>query len=190
MNIVGIGGSTRAGSSTEALLRQVLAAVERRGAATSIVSGSDLLLPPYEPGLDLPSAASRLVAGVRVADAVVIGSPGYHGSVSGLVKNALDFLEELREDERPYLSQRAVGLAVTAYGWQAAVQTLAAARQIVHALRGWPTPLGLAVNVAGTQLLDDGGGLADPELRARVEQLADDLVWFAASARASALSAP
>jgi FMN reductase len=40
---------------------------------------------------------------VRGADALVFGSPGYHGTLSGLVKNALDYLEELGRDARPYV---------------------------------------------------------------------------------------
>jgi FMN reductase len=85
---------------------------------------------------------------VRRADGIVIASPGYHGGVSGLVKNALDWVEELRADERPYFDGRPVGLIVVADGWQATVTTLVSLRSIVHALRGWPTPLGVAINTA------------------------------------------
>ncbi len=84
-------------------------------------------------------------------------SPGYHGTVSGLVKNALDYIEDLRDDPRPYLDGRAVGCVATASGWQAAVTTLTSLRSIVHALRGWPTPLGAAVNSAQVEFTADGG---------------------------------
>jgi FMN reductase len=65
------------------------------------------------------------------------------------VKNAIDYLEETARDDRVYLDGVSVGLIATAYGWQATGSTLAALRSIVHALRGWPTPLGAAVNCAG-----------------------------------------
>ncbi len=78
----------------------------------------------------------------------MIASPGYHGGVSGLVKNAIDWVEELRADERPYFDGRPVGLIVVADGWQATITTLSSLRSIVHALRGWPTPLGVAINAA------------------------------------------
>ncbi|MBS1870063.1 MAG: NAD(P)H-dependent oxidoreductase [Actinobacteria bacterium] len=177
MKVVGIGGSTRAGSSTELLLRAILSSTEALGAETALVTGEELLLPPYEPGARLPDHGLRLVELAREADAVVIGSPGYHGGISGLVKNALDYLEELREDDVPYLAERPVGLAVTAYGWQAAVTTLTALRQIAHALRGWPTPLGIAVNVAATPLGGQGPP-ADAGLQGRIEQMARELVGF------------
>ncbi len=58
------------------------------------------------------------------------------------MKNAIDLLEDLRGDSRVYLDGRAVGCIVTAAGWQGCNTTLGAMRGIVHALRGWPTPLG------------------------------------------------
>jgi FMN reductase len=177
MTVLGIGGSTRPGSSTEAAIRAVLDALERRGAEVEIVTGVDLALPPYEPGMALAEGAERLVEAVRAADALVIGSPGYHGSLSGFVKNAIDYVEECREDEFPYLAGRPVGLVVTAYGWQAAINTLSSLRNVVHALRGWPTPLGIPINVAAGGFEPDRR-TPDAELRARVEAMADELVSF------------
>lgn len=176
--IVGIGGSTREGSSTEIVVRAVLAAAERRGAETRLYAGPDLMLPPFEQTPGCAATAASLVADVRRADALVVGSPGYHGTISGLVKNVLDYLEELRSDDPPYLDGRAVGCVTTAYGWQAAVNTLTTLRQVVHALRGWPTPLGIALNVAGG-LVGDDGSFVDPRLKESVELMADQLLEFA-----------
>ncbi|KAA2262230.1 NAD(P)H-dependent oxidoreductase [Solihabitans fulvus] len=147
VNVVGIGGSLRTDSQSERALRIVLAGAAEAGARTTAFSGPDLVLPFYDPAeSDRPEAAKRLVELLRQADGVVLVSPGYHGTVSGLVKNALDYVEDLRGDERPYLDGRAVGCVATAQGWQASVTTLTALRSIVHALRGWPTPLGAAIN--------------------------------------------
>jgi FMN reductase len=177
MRIVGIGGSTRDESSTEVLIRAVLDASEALGAQTRLFPGRALVLPPYEPHRPLPRRASTLLDAVRNADAVVFGSPGYHGTLSGLVKNALDYLEELACDERPYLDGLPVACVVTASGWQAAVNTLRALRETVHALRGWPTPLGLAVNVADG-LLDGDGRFREPGLADQVQAIAAQLVNF------------
>jgi FMN reductase len=88
--------------------------------------------------------------------------------MSGLVKNAIDYLEDLARDERPYLHGRAVGLIATAYGHQAAMTSLLSLRTIVHALRGWPTPFGAAVRT-GTGLFGTDGACGDPAI---AEQLA------------------
>jgi FMN reductase len=115
-------------------------------------------MPFYDPSVvERTDAAKRLVETLRGADGVVLGSPGYHGTVSGLVKNALDYVEDLRDDPRPYLDGRAVGCVATAQGWQASVMTLTALRSIVHALRGWPTPLGSALNSKQVGFDLDGG---------------------------------
>ncbi len=118
--MVGIGGSVDDHSQSDRVLRAVLARTAELGADVRMFTGLDLDLPPYHTGAVLPARATGYMAAVRRADAVVISSPGYHGTVSGLVKNALDYLEELRDDERPYLDGSAVGLIAVARGWQAA----------------------------------------------------------------------
>ncbi len=115
---------------------------------------------------------------VRRADGLIVASPGYHGGVSGLVKNALDLLEDLRGDQRSYLEGRAVGCVVTAAGWQAAVTTLEALRSIVHALRGWPTPLGASLNTA-EPLFDGDGNCTDPKAADVLNAVARQVVEFA-----------
>ena len=167
--IVGIGGTIGAVSSTERALKIALDAVEREGYATRLFGGEDMArLPLYDPRAASRTSQEReFVDAVRKASGVIIASPGYHGSLSGVVKNALDLLEETAKDARPYLADMPVGLIATAYGWQATGSTIAALRSIVHALRGWPTPFAAAINTQVTQF-DDQGGATDPAV---VEQL-------------------
>jgi FMN reductase len=167
--VVGIGGTTRPASSTERALGFALKGAEEAGARVRLFGGAFLYsLPHYAPeSRGLTDAQRELIEAVRAADALVIATPGYHGGISGLVKNALDTLEELRDDARPYLDGRAVGSVVTAYGWQAAGTVLTSLRSIVHALRGWPTPFGAAVNTLETRF-ETAESCSDPKV---VEQL-------------------
>lgn len=172
--IVALGGTTRMHSSTERALALCLREIGSRGAETCLLAGRDLDLPPYAPGVPLPQAARQIVSELRRADGVILGSPGYHGGISGLVKNALDYVEELRTDQRPYLEGRAVGCVVTAAGEQGAVTTLMALRSVVHALRGWPTPLGAAIVTSGETFDQTGECLSqkiDWQLRAMSRQV-------------------
>ena len=157
--VVGIGGTIGGVSSTERALRIALDSVERHGYRTQMFGGADMArLPLYDPKATERTEDERaFVAAVRAASAVIIASPGYHGSISGVVKNALDLLEETARDSRPYLADMPVGLIATAYGWQATGSTIAALRSIVHALRGWPTPFAAAVNTQLTKFDEDGG---------------------------------
>jgi len=168
--VVGIGGTTRAASSTERALRIALKGAEAEGARTRLFGGTFLhSLPHYAPEHGERTAEQlELIEAVREADAVIIATPGYHGGVSGLVKNALDTLEELSNDTRPYLDGRAVGCVVTAYGWQGGGAVLTSLRSIVHALRGWPTPYGAAVNSLETRF-ETIDSCSDPKV---AEQLA------------------
>jgi FMN reductase len=177
--IVGIGGTPSAGSSTEAALRLALAEAERRGARTQLFGGQALAeLPLYlTPAARTAPVAAALVEAVRAADGLIIASPGYHGSISGLVKNALDYLEDTARDPRPYLTGVPVGLVVTAYGWQATGSTLAALRAIVHALRGWPTPLGATVNSALCTFAD--GGCSDAAMAQQIALVGQQVFEFA-----------
>ena len=179
--VVGIGGTLRSNSSTERALRYCLAAVERQGGRTKLYCGKDLDLPMYSPHeLERTPKAAELVGSLRAADAVVVASPGYHGSVSGLIKNALDYIEDLRVDPRIYLDNTPWGCITCAYGWQAAVGTLSHLRSIGHALRAWPTPLGVAINSAD-QIWDETGELTDVTVKTQLELLATQLLRFAQS---------
>lgn len=146
--IVGIGGTTGGPSSTEFALRAALDAAEAAGGRVRLFGGDFLaLLPHYNPkAAERTPEEAELVAAVREAGGLLIASPGYHGNVSGVVKNALDLLEETARDPRVYLTDMPVGLIATAYGWQATGSTIAALRSIVHAFRGWPTPFAAAIN--------------------------------------------
>ncbi|MDE1182582.1 NAD(P)H-dependent oxidoreductase [Paraburkholderia sp.] len=178
--VVGIGGTTRAASSTERALAFALRGAEASGARTRLFGGEFLhSLPHYAPEqLQRTDAQRELIEAVRHADAVIIATPGYHGGVSGLVKNALDTLEELRDDPRPYLDGRAVGCIVTAYGWQAAGSVLTSLRSIVHALRGWPTPFGAGINTLETRF-ESSEQCSDPKVVAQLATVGEQAAQFA-----------
>lgn len=168
-HIVALGGTSRPESATGRALAHCLELAEARGARTTMLTGEAINFPHYELGGASGNAAiAHFVAVLRDADAIIVGSPGYHGSLSGMVKNALDHVELLRKDDRPYFDGIPVGLVATAGGWQAAVSTLAALRTVIHALRGWPTPLGVAIN---TGVEGDAVGDASPQLCIMVDQL-------------------
>lgn len=179
--IVGIGGTTRPGSSTERALAAALAHAGRLGAKTQLFGGRELAaLPPFNPEIQTRTPEeSAFIEAVRQADGILLASPGYHGGVSGLVKNAIDLLEDLRADTRVYLDGRAVGCIVTAAGWQGCNTTLSALRDIAHALRGWPTPLGVTLNTAGISLFDAQGRCTEATVQRSLETLAEQALAFA-----------
>ncbi len=176
--IVGIGGTTREGSTSEQALVIALNAAQAAGAETEIFAGKDLHLPMYDPDPNsMTEAAKHLVESLRRADGVIFASPCYHGGVSGLIKNAIDYIEEMRSDDRVYLDGRAVGAIGCGYGFQGPGMVLAQLRQMTHALRGWPVPLGVGVNAAVVKFKD--GGCSEPAITKQIEIMAGQVVEFA-----------
>jgi len=177
--IVGIGGTAAPESSTETALKLALAAAGREGVRTKLFGSATLAaLPHYmTPASRTSDDARELLEYIRKADGFIVASPGYHGSISGIVKNAIDYIEETSKDVRVYMDGLPVGLIATAYGWQAATSTLATLRSIVHALRGWPTPLGAAINCSGGIL--KGGQCGDPRALAQLELVGQQVCQFA-----------
>ena len=186
--VIGIGGTTRSGSSTEQALRVSLRAAKAEGAETVLLAGPALRLPMYSPETaERSPEAMQLIDLLRRCDGLIIASPSYHGSVSGLVKNALDYAEDLSADQRVYFDGCPIGLIAVAAGWQGAGQTLAAMRAIAHSLRGWPTPLGAMLN-STMQLFDEAGDCLDPSAKAQIENVGRQVVQFLRMRRAAQIA--
>lgn len=178
--ILGLGGTLRPDSSTERALVYALHAATAAGADTSMLTASDLSLPLYNPDAPDPSSEDFLRM-VSDADGLIIASPAYHGGPSGWMKNALDYLEGLRNHERPYLDHRAVGCIVCASGTQAPTTALVSLRSTIHSLRGWPTPLGVVVDSLNSRV--NGVFQLQPATCDQLEILAMQVVMFARTMR-------
>ena len=182
--IVGIGGTTKASSSPEKALIHALALAAAQGAKTELFDGASIHLPMYAPESSHRSEdARKLIESLRQAHGVILSTPCYHGSVSGLLKNALDYVEDMSQDQHPYFDGRAVGLIVCGYGWQSTAITLSALRSIVHALRGWPTPMGVALNTAAGasagKTFDETGMVVEETSARQLRTMVAQVVEFA-----------
>lgn len=184
LRIVGIGGTSAARSSNLTALRVVLAAAEMHGASTTLLELGKLGLPMYEHGVASTDAVERYVASVRGADGLVWSSPLYHGTISGLFKNAIDWLEVLSNDKPPYIYDKPVGLLAVAAGGHA-LQAVSAMEHMVRALRGWTVPYVVGVNRAG-EAFERDGSIKNPSVERQLSKLGAEIVRAAglfASAR-------
>ncbi len=157
------------GSSTEMALR--CAGARRASPATAQVSylvGRDLLLPIYDVETDHRTEGARtLVEAVRRADGLLIASPGYHGGISGMVKNALDYVEDLADHPsvptRPSGRLHLRGAWVASHRGDPCTNSSSGSR-----LRGWPLPSAARYNSQLTRFDEK----ANPDDPAVAEQLA------------------
>ena len=167
--LAAIGGTMRHGISTELALHVAAAAARDEGVEVIAFDGDYIAALPHYRGPQWQAQdGQEMIEAVRSADALLIATPGYHGTISGMVKNAIDYLEELAKDQRPYLDGRPVGLIATAFGHQAANSSMGTLRTIVHALRGWPTPFGAAIKV-DPDSFDADGNCLDPTIQGQLE---------------------
>jgi FMN reductase len=178
--ILGIGGTSRPHSTSELAVRCALRAAQAMGARTRLIDGALIsALPLYVPGRRERSEDElAFVDAMRACDGVIVASAGYHGSITGPIKNALDLLEDLSRDDRPYLDGCAFGSIVTAFGLMACGTTLVTLRTIAHALRAWPTPYGAAFVAEGKMFEEDGTPL-DSRIGDQIGLVARQVVDFA-----------
>jgi FMN reductase len=173
LKVVGIGGTLREGSSSLGALRRALDSAEDAGAEVELLDLRELALPMYEPGRPLDDygpEVRRFVEAVRGADALILSTAAYHGTLAGVTKNALDFTQFLARDERPYFDGRIVGLISTAGGDQAATNANGAMINVVHALRGIVAPLMVAIPQAW-RITDGDGNITGEDHGGQLDQL-------------------
>ncbi|MBA3792450.1 MAG: NAD(P)H-dependent oxidoreductase [Actinomycetota bacterium] len=173
LKVVGIGGTLREGSSSLGALRRALDSAEDVGAEVELLDLRELALPMYEPGRPLDDyglEVRRFVEAVREADALILSTAAYHGTLAGITKNALDFAQFLAREEQPYFDGRIVGLISTAGGDQAATNANGAMINVVHALRGIVAPLMVAIPRAW-RITDEDGNITDENQGGRLDQL-------------------
>ena len=181
MKVVGIDATLRENSTSLGALRRSLAAAEEAGAEVELLDLNELRLSMYKPGKPLYAygeSVRRLIEATREADALLVSTAAYHGTLAGVTKNALDFVQFLGNEEPAYLDGKAVGLISTAGGEQAAANANAAMVNVVHSLRGIVAPLMVGVTRAWKHT-DDGGDITDDNYGRRLDSLGELVVNLA-----------
>ncbi|MFC7237272.1 NADPH-dependent FMN reductase [Saliphagus sp. GCM10025317] len=176
-HVVAVSGSLREESTTRTALQYVLEAAADAGAETTLLDLREYDLPVYDPDVDGQGDGDAAKQLVRDADAVVLGTPVYHGSYSGALKNFHDYCGW---DE---YEDTTVGLLATAGGGTYG-STLDHLRITVRGVHGWVLPHQVGIRNASSQFeadpnAIDGRAFVDPDLEERVEKLGRLLVEYA-----------
>jgi len=181
-HIVGVCGSLRDGSHTLQALKHALAAAEEAGARVTLFHPGETLLPfcygPEEG--ELAANAKKWRALAREADGFILATPEYHGSCSGVLKNALDLVGF---DE---MEDKVCGL-ISVLGGGANSSALNNLRLICRHVHAWVIPHQAAIGAA-YGAFDESGAFKDAKLAARVARVGTDVARYARSLRAERLS--
>src|SRR5258706_5756239 len=174
IRVIGLAGSLRAGSATCLAVHCVLRGAEEEGAKVELLDLAGYHLPflGREEEDGGANAVARLRADLRAADGIILGSPEIHGSISGVLKNALD-LASAHEFEG-----KMVGLVGIAGGRMGATETLSHLRTIGRSLHAWVVPSQASIGVSG-EAFDSRGEPVDPEVRDRLKSVGRQVARFA-----------
>ncbi|MFB6091358.1 MAG: NADPH-dependent FMN reductase [Halobellus sp.] len=168
IEVVAVSGSRRERSYTRRSLGIVLDSVaDGPGVETDCVNLAEADLPLYHPDRDEQGDSERLTRRVREAEAVVLGSPVYHGSYSSTFRNFHDYCS--KDDYR----DTAVGLVATAGGGSYGA-TLEHMRSTVRGVHGHTVPEQVGIRNASRKY--DGDTLTDADARRRLEELGEAVV--------------
>lgn len=169
VKIVGISGSLRSGSYSYLALQQAASQLSDLGADVEILDLRQLTLPFCSGETSYPDYpdVERLRSQVQQADGLILATPEYHGSVSGVLKNALDLMSF------DHLSGKVTGL-ISVLGGQSNSNALNDLRIIMRWVHAWVIPEQVAIGQAWNAF-DGDGQIKDPKLAERLEQFAKSL---------------
>lgn len=175
IHIVGVCGSIRRGSFTRMALASALAGAAATGATIRLIDLGDYNLPfvTGPDGLEQQLAdVQRLRADVKAADGIILATPEYHGSFSGVLKNAMDLMG-FEEFEGKML-----GLVGVSGGHMGAFDALNTLRGVGRALHAWVLPQQVSIPEAWS-VFDVDGRISDRKLEERIRETGAQVARFA-----------
>ena len=168
--VVALVGSLREESYTRRATTRALDGVEAAGGTAELLDLRDYELPPLNTDRTDQGDSQQVVEAVGNADAIILASPMYHGSYSGVLKNALDYcgFDEFED--------KTVGLLAVS-GGSFPITTLEHLRSVCRALNSWVLPHQAAI--PNVQSAFDSDGFVDEGTENRVDALGRRVVQYA-----------
>ncbi len=175
INIVGISGSLRPGSYTSLAVNIALEGAQASGASVRMLDLNDYALPFTQEiwsGGEPTAGILQLREDVKSAQGLILGTPEYHASFSGVLKYALDLMgfEEFEG--------KMIGLIGIAGGRMGAANSLAGLRAVGRSLHAWVVPEQVSVSEAWNKF-DKSGNLKDNELEESLKKVGRQVARFA-----------
>lgn len=183
MKVLALLGSLRERSATRRALEIALSGTQKTPLEVTVVGPQPLRLPLFEEGVtekdpDVVAFRNQVAA----ADALLIASPVYHDSYSGVLKNAVDHLYN-------ELADKPVALIAVGGGRTGQGQALEHLRAVFRETACWVLPRQVAIPSSG-KVFDAEFRLTDEELESRLIKLGQELVLRTRQLRPKSVVAP
>jgi NAD(P)H-dependent FMN reductase len=165
-NVLGVAGSTRQSSYSTRALKIALEHAKKHGAEVRLLELNRTVLPLYDPSAPASKEVEHAAEAIAWADAFILASPDYHGSMSGALKNFLDYFYE-------EFAGKVFGYIVASH--EKGLTVMDQMRTAVRQCYGWSMPYGVSTN--GPQDFT-GQETANTKLSSRLRMMARDLVIY------------
>ncbi len=177
LKVLGLAGEYRASSKSGMLVNAALNLAKSQGAEVVFWDLSEQPLPLVgEEGCWTHPNVQAFQALLSECDAFFLSSPEYHGTMSGVMKNTMDWMYD------KHVGGKVFGLMST-LGGVTNSNTLNHMRIALRWLHGWPVPEQLAVGHV-KEAFDEDGHLVDDSLKQRLESLVNSVLKAAEKLRA------
>ena len=179
--ILAFAGSTRKGSYNKKLIRVAVTGAQAAGGEVTLVDLRDLPMPLYDGDLEaeqgVPPNARKFKDLLKAHQGMLISAPEYNSSISGVLKNAIDWASRPEPGEAPLVcfTDKVAGLMSASPGALGGLRGLVTVRSILGNIGTLVIPHQVAVPKAHEAFHEDGS-LKDPKQKASVERIGAEVV--------------
>lgn len=169
-------GSTRKDSDNKKLIIEAARIAKKLGAQVTLIDLKDLSIPLYDGDLEseqgMPVNAIALRRLMIDSNVILIASPNYNHSPSGVLKNALDWASrsETGGSSREAFKGKTFALMCASPGKSGGVKGLPPLREIIETIGGTVIPEEVGIPQSDTAF-DEKGRLKDPVLQEKLKEL-------------------
>jgi len=187
VRVVALAGSLKANSLNHKLVSYAAKLAGDKGAHVDLIRLNDYDMPLFSEDIEKgegPNAAVRdLRSLVAQADVLLVATPEYNGSITGVLKNTIDWLSRPIKDSDvgPAFKGKVVGLMATSPGPIGGLRGLNHARDVFYNVGAIVMPEPVAVG-RGFSAFDEQGDLADEALASRIDHLVERAIKIGGAA--------
>jgi FMN reductase len=167
LNVLGVGSSMRQGSYSTTALNMILDMAKGNEAETKLLDLRQTNLPMLYAAKDDTHEIGQVTELVEWADAYILATPDYHGSMSGSLKNFLDYFWS-------EFAGKTFGYIVASH--EKGLTVMDQMRTAVRQCYGWSLPYGISINPEDD--FNDKKEVINRKLWSRLDMLARDLVVY------------
>ena len=183
--IIALAGSLRENSFNKQLVKIAAEGAREHGAEVQVVDLADFPIPLFSEDLEAegtPAAVNDLKHLFAQSQGILLASPEYNGSITGVLKNMLDWLSRPSKDTNigSAFQGKVAGIMATSPGGLGGIRGLAHTRDVLYNLGVMVNPKQIAVPSAYSAF-DENGDLSDPEMKQRVKALGAQISQIAST---------